>query len=89
MTSAFTEAGRSQSRRHPPHDGDGDAAVLAHHELGRGRQFVRHADLGGGELPPARIEGAPQIDHGGHPGAADGDVGHARAATGGRRCPRR
>ena len=62
---------------HPPHDGDRDATVLAHDELGRRGQLVGDADLGGDELAAARIERAPQVDDGGHAGAADGHVGDA------------
>ena len=78
MTSAVTEAGRSHVRRHPPHDGDRDAAVLAHDELGRRRRARRRRRprWPTSSRPPA--SGVPsQVDHGGHPGAPDGHVGDA------------
>ena len=40
------------------HDGGRNAAVLAHHELGRRCQLVGHADLGGDQLPAVGVEGA-------------------------------
>ena len=50
---------------------------LAHHQLGRGRQLVGHRHLGDVQLAAVGVGGAPQVDHGGDAGAADGDVGEA------------
>ena len=62
---------------------------LAHHQLGGAGQLVDHAHLGDLELAAPAVLGAPQVDDRPDAGAADGDVGEARGATGGRRCRRR
>ena len=77
--SSATEPRRSQSAVHAPDDGHRNARGLAHDELGGRGDLVGHADLGGLELPTEGVGGAPEIDHGGHPGAADGHVGDALA----------
>src|SRR4051794_22440985 len=58
-----------------PHDGDGYAGGLAHHEFGGARDLVSHTDLGDLHLAAVGVVAAAQVDDGGHPGAADGDVG--------------
>ena len=51
-------------------DRGGDAARLAHHELGRARDLVGHRDLGLVELATARVVLPAEIANGCEPGDA-------------------
>ena len=62
---------------------------LPHHQIGRGGELVDDGDLGDLELAAEGVGRAPQVEDGHDTGRADGDVGHARGATGDRRCPTR
>ncbi len=77
--SSATDDSRSQAAVDPPDDGDGNAAGLAHDQLGGRGQLVGDADLGDLQLPARGVGGAPQVDDRGHAGAADGHVGDASA----------
>ena len=55
-------ARRSQLRIDAPHDGDGHAGGLAHHELGRAGELVDDAHLGDLHLAAVGVLGAAQVD---------------------------
>ena len=84
--SSATDPRRSQAGSTPRTTATGTRAGLAHDELGGRRDLVGHAHLGGLQLPAQGVGGAPQVDDGGHAGAADGHVGRRPGARPGRRC---
>src|SRR5215203_574573 len=56
-----------------------NGAVLAHHELGRGRELVGDCDLRRAQLAAARVARATQVEERGEAGDADRDVDGALA----------
>ena len=75
--SSCTLPSRSHDGSTPRTTATGDAGGLAHDQLGRRRDLVDDGDLGDLHLATEGVGGAPEVDDGGHAGAADGDVGDA------------
>ena len=73
--SSATEPGRSHDGGTPRTTAAGTPAALPMTSSAAAGELVGHADLGGHQLAPGGVGGAAQVDHRGHPGAADGHVG--------------
>ncbi len=69
-----------------PHDGDGHAGGLAHHQLGRGGDLVDDRHLGHLQLAAEGVGGATQVGDGGQTPRSRWPRRSRRDATSGRRC---